>query len=71
MGARERRVNMGPAYTTTALGAQLWFTRDERDEMQRPRGSKVGVVRVRVLIRTCAYIELKVWRNVGESILER
>ena len=63
MGARERRVKMGPAYTMTALGVQLWFMRDERGEMQRPRGSNVGVVRVSVLMRTCAYIELRV---IGE-----
>ena len=37
----------------TALGSQLWFMRDERGDMQRPRGSKVGVVSVRVLMRTC------------------
>lgn len=35
-----------------ALGAQLWFIREGRGERQRPRGSKVGVVRVRVLMRT-------------------
>lgn len=52
MDARDRSVRMGPKYTMTAFGVQLWFMRDERGEMQRPRGSKVGVVRVNVLIRT-------------------
>lgn len=52
MGARERRVRAGPEKTMMVLGVQLWFRREERGERQRPRGSKVGVVRVRVLMST-------------------
>lgn len=35
-----------------ALGAQEWLEREARGERARPRGSWVGVQRVRVLIRS-------------------
>ena len=57
IAVRERRVSVAPEKTMMVLGIQLWFISDGSGERQRPRGSKVAVVRVRVLIRT--YLDLR------------
>lgn len=54
MGARERSERVGPENVMAVLGVHEWFRRAARVQRQRPRGSNVGVVRVRVLTRTRA-----------------
>lgn len=66
MAARERRVSVGPEKMMAVFGAQLWLRRAERGERQRPRGSRLGVVRVWALMRTRA---VSVWTNVMASVL--
>lgn len=59
MGIREmeRRERAGPEGVMQVFGVQEWFRRERWVERVRPRGVRVGVVRVRVLIR------IFVWRK--------
>ena len=41
-----------------ALGVQEWLRRAERGERARPRGSRVGVVRVWVFVRSWIHLEV-------------
>ena len=66
MIARERRVSVEPEKTMAVLGSQLWFRSAERGARQRPRGSRVGVVRVWALMRMRA---VSVWMNEMGSLL--
>lgn len=52
MGRRERRERDGPEKVMVVLGVQEWLAREGRGERARPRGERVGVQRVRVLMRS-------------------
>ena len=52
IGPRERAERMGPEKVMAVLGVQEWFKRAACVQTQRPRGSKVGVVKVRLFMRT-------------------
>ena len=66
MMARERRVSVEPENTMAVFGSQLWFRRAECGARQRPRGSRVGVVRVWALMRMRA---VSVWMTEMGSLL--
>ena len=68
--ARERRDRIGPEYTMTALGLQLWFMSDVIGDMHRPRGSSVGVVSVRVFMRTYGTFSRESLGRSNDSLLE-
>lgn len=51
IGVRVRRERTGPEKVMQVLGVQEWFRREEGRERDRPRGSRVGVVRVWVFVK--------------------
>lgn len=53
---RERRESV-PFWQNpiAVLGSQEWFSRADVGDRQRPRGSRLGAVKVWVLIKTCYF----------------
>ena len=61
-----RREREGPEKVIQVFGVQEWFRREEDRERERPRGSRVGVVRVWVFIRTYWGDDLLLFKYDGE-----
>jgi len=66
MGARERTERVGPENMMAVFGVQEWFKSAASVHRQRPKGSNVGVVRVRVFRSTR---DVRVWIKGRGSLL--
>ena len=53
-----RREREGPENVMQVFGVQEWLSREDERERERPRGSRVGVVRVWVFVRICGRVIL-------------